>query len=198
MLSVALTGGIGSGKSLAGEIFAELGALVIDSDDLARQVIERGSPGYDEVVARFGDEILFEGEIDRAQLAALIFEDPASRRDLEGIIHPRIREAAAALAARAGEGAIVINQIPLLFETNGANRFDLVVTVEADIEIRTERLLARGMKSYEITKRMAAQASQAERISIADFVIYNNGSREDLERAVTDLWERELLPRASK
>jgi dephospho-CoA kinase len=198
MLSIALTGGIGSGKSLAGEFFAELGAIVIDSDQLAREVIERGRPGYDEVVARFGDEILDAGEIDRSKLASIIFSDSSARKDLEAIIHPKVRDAAARIVARAGEGAVVINQIPLLFESNGAKRFDLVITVAATPENRKARLLARGLKGYEIDARIAAQASEEERASIADFILNNDGSESDLERAVTELWEREIRPRLQK
>jgi len=198
MLSIALTGGIGSGKSLAGEFFAELGAIVIDSDQLAREVIERGRPGYDEVVARFGDEILVAGEIDRSKLASIIFSDAAARKDLEAIIHPKVRDAAARIVARAGQDAVVINQIPLLFESNGAKRFDLVITVAATPEIRKARLLARGLKGYEIDARIAAQASEEERASIADFILNNDGSESDLERAVTELWEREIRPRLQK
>ena len=198
MLSIALTGGIGSGKSLASEFFAELGAIVIDSDQLAREVIERGRPGYDEVVARFGDEILVAGEIDRSKLASIIFSDAAARKDLEAIIHPKVRDAAARIVARAGQDAVVINQIPLLFESNGAKRFDLVITVAATPEIRKARLLARGLKGYEIDARIAAQASEEERASIADFILNNDGSESDLERAVTERWEREIRPRLQK
>ena len=198
MLSIALTGGIGSGKSLAGEFFAELGAIVIDSDQLAREVIERGRPGFDEVVARFGDEILDAGEIDRSKLASIIFADPAARKDLESIIHPKVRDAAARVVARAPEGSVVINQIPLLFESNGAKRFDLVITVSATPENRKARLLARGLKGYEIDARMKAQASEDDRASIADFILNNDGSESDLERAVTELWEREIQPRIKK
>lgn len=198
MLSIALTGGIGSGKSLAGEFFAELGAIVIDSDQLAREVIERGRPGYDEVVARFGDEILVAGEIDRSKLASIIFSDLTARKDLEAIIHPKVRDAAARVVARAGEGSVVINQIPLLVESNGAKRFDLVITVTASPENRRARLLSRGLKGYEIDARMAAQASEEERASVADFILNNDGSEHDLELAVTELWEREIQPRLRK
>ena len=198
MLSIALTGGIGSGKSLAGDFFAQLGAIVIDSDQLAREVIERGTPGYDEVVARFGDEILVAGEIDRSRLAAIVFADPVARKDLEAIIHPKVRDAAARVVARAGEGAVVINQIPLLFESNGAKRFDLVITVAASVANRKARLLARGLKSYEIDARMSAQATDEERASIANFVLQNDGSEAELESAVADLWEREIQPRLRK
>ncbi len=198
MLRVALTGGIGSGKSLVGEILEELGALVIDSDQLAREVIERGSPGYEEVVTAFGDSILSEGQIDRSKLAAVVFNESDLRKKLESIIHPLVREAAEKLARKLPSGAILINQIPLLVESDGAKRFDYVVTVSADEEIRRERLRLRGLKDYEITQRMAAQVSDSEREKIANYIIRNNGSIDELTRAVEGLMASELLPRAQK
>lgn len=198
MLRVALTGGIGSGKSLVGEILEELGALVIDSDQLAREVIERGSPGYEEVVTAFGDSILSEGQIDRSKLAAVVFNESDLRKKLESIIHPLVREAAEKLARKLPSGAILINQIPLLVESDGAKRFDYVVTVSADEEIRRERLRLRGLKDYEITQRMAAQVSDSEREKIANFIIRNDGSIDELTRAVEELMANELLPRAQK
>jgi dephospho-CoA kinase len=194
MFSVALTGGIGAGKSTVAEIFEELGALVIDSDLLAREVLERGSLGYDLVVARFGDAILRDGEIDRSALAAIVFSDPTARKELEAIIHPMVRERAEKIASRAGD-RIVINQIPLLFETSGAKRFDYVITVESDESVRRSRLRERGLKDYEIDKRFAAQASDSQRASISNVVIGNNGSIDDLTRKVESIWESELLPR---
>ncbi|MFM7451364.1 MAG: dephospho-CoA kinase [Actinomycetota bacterium] len=198
MLRVALTGGIGSGKSLVGEILEELGALVIDSDQLAREVIERGSPGYEEVVTAFGDSILSEGQIDRSKLAAVVFKESDLRKKLESIIHPLVREAAEKLARKLPSGAILINQIPLLVESDGAKRFDYVVTVSADEEIRRERLRLRGLKDYEITQRMAAQVSDSEREKIANYIIRNDGSIDELIRAVEELMANELLPRAQK
>jgi len=198
MLKVALTGGIGSGKSLVGEYLEELGAVVIDSDELARSVIERGSPGYEEVLAVFGDEILSEGEIDRKKLAARVFSDEPARKQLEAIIHPRVRETAEKLTRNLGADAIVVNQIPLLFETDGAKRFDYVITVECAEGIRVERLKERGMKEYEISKRMQAQASDEQRASIADFVLKNEGSIDQLQREVQKMWESQLLPRIAK
>ncbi len=198
MLRVALTGGIGSGKSLVGEILEELGALVIDSDQLAREVIERGSPGYEEVVTAFGDSILSEGQIDRSKLAAVVFRESDLRKKLESIIHPLVREAAEKLARKLPSGAILINQIPLLVESDGAKRFDYVVTVSADEEIRRERLRLRGLKDYEITQRMAAQVSDSEREKIANYIIRNDGSIDELTRAVEELMANELLPRAQK
>lgn len=198
MLRVALTGGIGSGKSLVGEILEELGALVIDSDQLAREVIERGSPGYEEVITAFGDSILSEGQIDRAKLAAVVFKEKDLRKKLESIIHPLVREAAEKLARNLPSGAILVNQIPLLVESDGAKRFDYVITVSADEEIRRERLRLRGLKDYEITERMAAQVADLVREKIANYILRNDGSIDELTRAVEELMANELLPRAQR
>jgi len=198
VLRVALTGGIGSGKSLVGEILEELGALVIDSDQLAREVIERGSPGYEEVITAFGDSILSEGQIDRAKLAAVVFKEVDLRKKLESIIHPLVREAAEKLAKNLPSGAILVNQIPLLVESDGAKRFDYVITVSADEEIRRERLRLRGLKDYEITERMAAQVADLDREKIANYILRNDGSIDELNRAVEELMANELLPRAQR
>jgi len=198
MLRVALTGGIGSGKSLVGEYLEQLGAIVFDSDQLARDVVERGTPGFDAIVKRFGDGVLTDGQINRAKLAELIFNDKSARSDLEGIIHPRVKELSDRIIANAPEGSVVVNQIPILFETNGASRFDLVITVESENALRFQRLRERGMKDYEIEKRMAAQASSEQRRGIAHFCLENNGTREDLLSAVERLWENELAPRAGE
>jgi len=196
MLIVALTGGIGSGKSLAGKFFAELGAIVVDSDELARSAIERGTEGFNEVMVTFGDDILTDGLIDRAKLAAVVFAAPEKRIALEKIIHPRIREAFESLVANVPSGSVVINQIPLLVETDGANRFQYVITVSAKEELRRERLLAKGFSSHEITKRMAAQVSDRERENIADAVLTNDGDQDSLLRQVENLYETVLLPKA--
>jgi dephospho-CoA kinase len=198
VLRVALTGGIGSGKSLVGEILEELGALVIDSDQLAREVIERGSPGYEEVITAFGDSILSQGQIDRAKLAAVVFKEVDLRKKLESIIHPLVREAAEKLARNLPSGAILVNQIPLLVESDGAKRFDFVITVSADEEIRRERLRLRGLKDYEITERMAAQVADLDREKIANYILRNDGSIDELTRAVEELMANELLPRAQR
>ena len=195
MLTVALTGGIGSGKSLVGEYLQALGAIVVDSDQLAREAIERGSEGYDEVVSRFGDVILKDGEIDRAALARIVFDDPGARRELEAIIHPRVRARYEAIIARAGGDAIVVNQIPLLAETNGAARFDLVITIESEEQVRIDRAVARGLKEYEVRKRLSSQASEADRRKIAHIVIENDGTKEELLSKVEKIWEEEILPR---
>ncbi len=189
MRVIALTGGIGCGKSLAAEYFADLGALVIDADQLARAAIERGSSGFDEVVAIFGDSILKNGEIDRRALGELVFRDPAKKAVLEVIIHPWVRsEFEAAVASLTGNQTLVY-EIPLLFETGGADRFETVITVEAELDRRIERLREKGLHASEIEARMAAQASREERLSIADFVIENSGSKDDLLRQVENIWE---------
>jgi dephospho-CoA kinase len=196
MLKVALTGGIGSGKSVVAEMLEECGAVVIDSDQLAREVIERGSAGYEAVLAEFGDSILTDGDIDRAKLAELVFQDEALRKKLEGIIHPLVREAAENLISRLPANSVVINQIPLLVETNGAKRFDYVITVSASEEIRRVRLLERGLKDYEITKRLQAQVDDASREAIADCVLRNDGTLDDLRREAEVLWRDTLKPLA--
>ena len=196
MLIVALTGGIGSGKSLAGKYFAELGAIVVDSDELSRSVIERGTSGFDEVVSSFGDEILSDGLIDRAKLAAVVFADPEKRKSLEKIIHPKVREAFESLVSASPKSSVVINQIPLLVETDGASRFQYVITVSAKEEVRRERLLAKGFSNHEITKRLAAQVSDLERENIADAVLNNDRDQDSLLRSVENLYENVLLPKA--
>jgi dephospho-CoA kinase len=196
MLIVALTGGIGAGKSLAAQYFSELGARVVDADQLARVAIERGSKGFDEVILRFGEEITRNGDIDRKALAEIIFADPKAKEDLEAIIHPRVRELFAEVVADLNQDEILIYEIPLLAETASAKNFDLVITVEADLEIRKERLRKRGMFISEIERRIATQASREERIALADFVIINDGDEDGLLRAVENLWED--LPRRAK
>ena len=196
MLNVALTGGIGSGKSAVAEFLQECGAVIIDSDQLARDVIERGTEGFEAVLAAFGDTVLTDGEIDRSTLAEIVFHDEGKRKKLEAIIHPLVREAAESLMKKLPTDSVVINQIPLLVESNGAKRFDHVITVSASEESRRQRLLQRGMKDYEITKRMQAQVDDAAREEIADSIIKNEGSLEDLERIVENLWNNTLRPLA--
>ena len=193
---VGLTGGIGSGKSLAAQFFSQLGALVIDADQLARSVIERGSEGFDEVLLRFGDTILRNGDIDRVALGQIVFENPQAKKDLEAIIHPRIRDEFEEAVASLNPGQILVYEIPLLVETNAADRFDYVVTVESQPELRKERLRARGMFHSDIEKRMASQATEAERRAVADCVITNDASEDELLRQVENVWESTILPRA--
>ena len=190
MLIVALTGGIGSGKSTAGSTFENLGALVIDSDQLAREVIERGTPGFDQIIQEFGDGILKNGEIDRSALATIVFKDPALLFKLESITHPLIRKAFQDYVTRAPKDAVVINQIPLLVESDHNYKFDLVITVSAKQELRKERLLARGLSDAEIARRMAAQATDLQREAIADFVINNDGDEASLISEIERIWQK--------
>ena len=194
MLVVALTGGIGAGKSTVAQNFAELGALVVDADQLARIAIERGSDGFAEVLLRFGDEIILNGDIDRKKLAEIVFSDEDARKDLEKIIHPRVQATFAEVVEDLEHDDILIYEIPLLAETDAAEKFDYIITVEADIELRKARLLKRGLYISQIEKRMAAQASQESREAIADSVIRNDGDEDSLLRQVENLWESVLLP----
>lgn len=196
MLVVGLTGGIGSGKSLAAQFFAELGALVIDADQLARDAIERGSEGFDQLIATFGDSILHNGLVDRRALGELVFRDAEAKKKLEAIIHPIVRKEFEEAVASLENDQILIYEIPLLFETRAMERFDYIVTVEADMQLRKERLLKKGLRNSEIESRIAAQASREERESIADQVFENHGSEDELLRSVENLWE--LLKMRSK
>jgi dephospho-CoA kinase len=189
MLTVALTGGIGSGKTTVGEILAGFGAVVLDSDQIARDVVERGSNGFDQIVATFGDEILKNGELDRSVLASLVFKDSAMRIKLEQITHPLIRHAFAKAISSLPDQSIVVNQIPLLVESKHDYKFDYVVTVSAPEQIRVERLLKRGLTKEQITSRLQAQSSDVQREAIADTVINNDKSEQDLMQQVEKLWE---------
>ena len=194
MLLVALTGGIGSGKSLAAEFFAACGAQILDFDQLARDVVERGTEGFDEIVARFGDEVLKNGELDRAKLGEIVFADGIARKDLEAITHPKIRAAFDAVVADLEPDAIWVSQIPLLAESSYAYPFDFVVTVSASEDTRRARLINRGMKDYQVTQRMQVQATDAQREAIADAVLINNGTEDELLRQVENLYEDRLYP----
>ena len=196
MLVVALTGGIGAGKSLVAQYFSELGARVVDADQLSRIAIERGSEGFDEVITRFGESILRNGDIDRKALGEIIFKDKSAKADLEAIIHPRVRELFFEVVNDLAADEILIYEIPLLVETGASSNFDQIITVEADLEIRKSRLLKRGMFSSEIESRLAAQASPSEREAVATHVIENSGDEDQLLRKVENLWEE--LQRLSK
>ena len=196
MLVVALTGGIGAGKSLVAQYFSELGARVVDADQLARIAIERGSAGFDEVVTRFGESILRNGDIDRKALGEIVFQDKSAKAALEAIIHPKVRELFFEVVNDLAADEILIYEIPLLVETGAASNFDQIITVEADLELRKSRLLKRGMFISEIESRLAAQASPAEREAVATNVIENSGDEDQLLRKVENLWEE--LQRLSK
>ena len=189
MLVVALTGGIGSGKSTVGQIFEDLGAVVTDSDQLARDVVERGTTGFDQIVAAFGDEVLKNGDLDRAALAEVIFKDPVKRTQLEQITHPLIRRAFAEIVESAQNNSIVINQIPLLVESKHEYKFDHVITVSATEEVRIQRLLMRGMNLTQIKQRIGAQSTDAQREAISDTVISNDKDHSELLVEVEKVWE---------
>jgi dephospho-CoA kinase len=198
MLMVGLTGGIGAGKSAVAARLTELGALVVDSDRLAREVVAPGTSGLAEVVAAFGEGVLTPaGELDRPALAALVFEDEAARARLEGIIHPRVRSRMAEIVSAAPEDAIVVNDVPLLVEAGLSANYDLVLVVLADERVRLARLVgSRGLSEQEARARMAAQASDEQRRAVADVVIENNGSLDELRAAVDEVWRERLAPPA--
>ena len=198
MLVVALTGGIGSGKSTVGQIFEDLGAVVTDSDQLARNVVERGTTGFDQIVAAFGDEVLKNGDLDRAALAELIFKDPVKRTRLEQITHPLIRRAFAEIVESAQNDSIVINQIPLLVESKHEYKFDHVITVSATEEVRIQRLLMRGMNLTQIKQRIGAQSTDAQREAISDTVISNDKDHSELLVEVEKVWELLQIKNKSK
>lgn len=198
MLIVALTGGIGSGKSTVGELFQQLGAVVVDSDQLARDVVERGSLGFEQIVTLFGDEILKNGEINRSLLAEIIFKDSAKRKNLEQITHPLIRKAFADIVAKSDQRAIVINQIPLLAESKYEYNFDHVITVSASEDKRIARLLSKGYTQEQIQNRMKSQVSDSDREKIADSIIQNNESEKELLPQVEKIWEQLQSKQKSK
>jgi len=196
MLVVGLTGGIGAGKSTVAELFARLGALVIDADQLARMAIERGSDGFADVMLRFGEDVIVNGDIDRKKLAEIVFSDEQARKDLEAIVHPRVQALFAEAVADLDHDDILIYEIPLLVETGAAEKFDYVITVESEIELRKERLLKKGLYISQIEKRMASQATEEARTAVADSVIRNDGDEDSLLRQVENLWESVLVPQS--
>lgn len=187
---IALTGGIASGKSAVADRLAERGAIIIDSDVLARQVVAPGTPGLDAIAERFGTGVLRpDGSLDRPALGRIVFADPSARRDLEAITHPLIRERADALRAGAPEGAVVIDVIPLLVEAGLADQFDEIIVVDAPDDVRLARLTRRDSFSREEARaRLAAQAARAERLAVADHIVENTGTMAELAASVDDLW----------
>jgi dephospho-CoA kinase len=187
---VGLTGGIGAGKSAVASRFAELGAQVIDADQLAREVVAPGTPGLAEVVAAFGADLVGpDGALDRAALGRRVFGDPAGRRRLEEIIHPGVRARTAELVASAPPGTVLINDVPLLVEAGLAGGYDLVVVVLASEPTRLARLVHdRGMSESEARARMATQATDEQRRAVADIVLDNDGTLEQLRTAVDEVW----------
>jgi dephospho-CoA kinase len=196
MLRIGLSGGIGSGKSTVAQRFSELGAVVIDADTLAREVVAPGSEGLRQIADRFGEDVLDdEGALNRAALGQVVFADSQARRDLEAITHPLIAARTASLVAAAPEDAVVVHDVPLLVELDYGSRYHLVVIVGADPELRVKRLMhTRGMTESDIRSRIAAQAGDEERRAAADVWLDNDGAREDLLAAVDTLWTGRLVP----
>jgi dephospho-CoA kinase len=189
MVRVGLTGGIASGKSLVAAELATRGAIIIDADVLAREVVEPGTPALAAIIDRFGSDVVQDGQLDRVRLAQIVFADPSARRDLERIVHPAVRARAAELERAAGDAAVVVHVIPLLVETGQQKNFDLVVTVDADHETQVQRLMARnGFTRAEAESRIAAQASREDRKRSADVVLDNTGTVAQLREQIDALW----------
>jgi dephospho-CoA kinase len=192
---VALTGGIASGKTTVGRMLVDKGAFLVESDALARKVVEKGSEAYREIVEHFGESILDPQEnIDRAKLGAVVFNDPSEREFLNRVTHPRILQLMASeierIRVETGDRAIVVLDIPLLVEAGVAGAFDFTLVVDASPETQEERLVRdRGLSREDARARIASQASREERLRVADFVVRNEGSLVDLEREVERAWE---------
>jgi dephospho-CoA kinase len=194
LLRVGLTGGIGSGKSEVARRLASRGAVLIDADVAARQVVVPGSPGLAQIVAAFGDVLQPDGSLDRERLGAIVFGDPGRREQLNAIVHPLVRqwmEAAEQTAVQAAgpPGPVIVHDVPLLAESRGKAGFDLVVVVDVPPELQVDRLVRlRGMTQEQARARLAAQASREERLAVADIVIGNSGSLDDLDRRTGEVW----------
>lgn len=198
MLRVGVTGGIGSGKSEVSRRLAAQGAVIIDADAIAREVVAAGTDGLAEVVEAFGKEVLrADGELDRPRLGDIVFAHPELRGKLNAIVHPRVGARMAELERGAGPGAIVVHDVPLIAENGLAGGYDLVVVVDVPPRTQVERLVRyRGMTREQAQARMAAQATREQRLAIAGIVIDNSGSLAELDRQVGDLWA-ELRRRAA-
>ncbi len=196
MLTVGLTGGIGSGKSTVSALLAARGAVVIDYDQLARDVVEPGSPALDAIAERFGREVIAaDGTLDRPALGAVVFADATARRDLEAITHPAIRELAVERQRAASEDAIVIHDNPLLVEMGAAAHCEVVIVVDVPVETQLERLRStRGMSEAEAQARISSQATREERTGAADLLIDNTGPLDELDPIVGGIWD-ELVRR---
>ena len=193
MIAVGLTGGIGSGKSAVAALLVARGAVLIDADELAREAVKPGTDGLGDIVKCFGEEVLTgSGELDRPKLAAIVFADPAARRQLDGIVHPRVGALMGErLAALASTDQVVVLDIPLLVEAGGRNRYEMagVLVVDTPVETALERLIAiRGMSREDAEARVAAQASRTDRLRQADYVILNVGTLEELALMVDRAW----------
>jgi dephospho-CoA kinase len=200
MLLVGLTGGIGSGKSTVAKLLEDRGAVVFDADVLARAAVEPGTPGHDAVVERFGADVLAPGgEVDREALASIVFADAAARRDLETIVHPEVRRLLAeSCEAYRDTDRVIVFSAPLLVETGMHTAFEVLVLVSAPVQTQIERLLRdRGMSEEQVRARVAAQAPLEDKAAVADVIVDNDGTAEDLEGQVDRLWD-DLRERAAR
>jgi dephospho-CoA kinase len=198
VLRIGLTGGIGSGKSTVSALLAERGAVIVDADRIAREVVEPGTPGLAAVVEAFGEGVrTADGALDRPALAAIVFADDEARRRLDGIVHPLVRARAVELTAGLPEDAVVVNDVPLLVETGQAGSYDLVLVVQADVETRVARLVQRGLAEVDARARIAAQATDEQRSAVADVVLDNNGSPDELAEQVEKFWTERVEPRVA-
>ena len=197
---VGLTGGIAAGKSAVARVLQERGALLVDSDALARLVLEQGTDGLAAVQDEFGDRVITaDGELDRVEMARIVFGDEGARQRLNRIVHPRIRAAARRIVAEAGPDAVVVQDVPLLVETGQADAFDLVIVVEAPLEERLRRMVEdRGMSRADAEARIAAQATDEQRRAVADVVIVNDADLERLASVANQVWDRFLAPDAAE
>ena len=188
-MQVALTGGVASGKSTVASVLRELGAVVIDSDQLAREVVEPGTTGLAAVVDAFGEQVLTDdGRLDRPALGAVVFADEAERRRLEGILHPLIRARSAEIASAAPPGTLVVHDIPLLVESGQGDRFDAVLVVDVPVETQVERMVReRDWSREDAEARVRAQATREQRRAVATYVLDNTGTRDDLREQVTEV-----------
>ncbi|MEU9128629.1 dephospho-CoA kinase [Kitasatospora sp. NPDC048540] len=192
MVRIGLTGGIGAGKSEVSRQLAELGAVIVDSDLIAREAVAPGTDGLRAVVAEFGTGVLLaDGSLDRPALGRIVFADPDRLAALNAIVHPRVRARSAELEAAAGPGDVVVHDVPLLAENGLAPLYDLVVVIDVPDDIRLDRLVRlRGMAEDEARARMAAQATREARLAVADLVIDNSGPLADLAPRVQEVWQR--------
>ena len=189
-MKVGLTGGIGAGKSTVADLFSQKGAVVIRSDELARQVIEPQTPGFQQVIDRFGKEFVnSEGYIDRAKLAQIVFQDDAALKDLENIVHPLVRSRTNQIIDQHTSETIIVNEIPLLLEKKMESLFDFLVIVISSEKNRLERLSQRGLTAEQASARMSKQVSDDERKAAADFLIVNDGNLDQLEADVEKIWQ---------
>jgi len=195
VLRIGLTGGIGSGKSTVSALLAGHGAVVVDADRIAREVVEPGSPGLAAVVEAFGSSVLTpDGALDRPALAAVVFADPEARRRLDALVHPLVRARGRELEAAAPPGSVVVHDVPLLVETGQASSYDLVLVVLADVETRVARLVRRGLTAEDARARIAVQATDEQRRAVADVVLDNSGTPEELAAQVDRVWAERVVP----